>query len=62
MEEPRALVEGAFVAVDKRINVTISIGAGCLREGMEIADLYRYADEMLYQAKHRSQQGLSLRI
>jgi diguanylate cyclase (GGDEF)-like protein len=31
--------------------VTISIGAGCLRDGMEIADLYRCADEMLYQAK-----------
>jgi len=51
-EELRALVEAyAFVAEDKRINVTISIGAGSLGEGMEMADLYRRADEMLYQAK-----------
>ena len=51
-EELRALVEAhAFVAEDKRINVTISIGVGCLGDGMDIADLYRCADEMLYQAK-----------
>ena len=41
----------SFVAEDKRISVTISIGVGCLCEGMEIADLYRSADEKLYQAK-----------
>jgi diguanylate cyclase (GGDEF)-like protein len=51
-EELRALVEAhAFVADDKRISVTVSIGAGCLGEGMDTADLYRRADEMLYQAK-----------
>jgi two-component system cell cycle response regulator len=51
-EELRALVEAhAFVADDKRINVTVSIGAGCLGEGMDIAGLYGRADEMLYQAK-----------
>ena len=51
-EELRALVEAhAFVAEDKRINVTISIGAGCLADGMDMAGLYRRADEMLYQAK-----------
>jgi len=51
-EELRALVEAhAFVADDKRINVTISIGAGCLDDSMDIAGLYRRADEMLYQAK-----------
>jgi PleD family two-component response regulator len=31
--------------------VTISVGAGSLAEGMDLADLYRCADEMLYQAK-----------
>lgn len=51
-EELRALVEAhAFVAEDKRISVTVSIGAGCLKEGMDLADLYRSADEMLYKAK-----------
>jgi len=51
-EELRAMVEAyAFVAEDKRINVTISIGAGSLGEGMDMADLYRRADEMLYEAK-----------
>ena len=51
-EELRALVEShAFVADDKKIRVTISIGVGCLQEGMEVADLYRSADEMLYKAK-----------
>lgn len=51
-EELRALVEAhAFVAEDKHIRVTISIGAGTLQEGMTLADLYRCADEMLYKAK-----------
>jgi len=51
-EELRALVEAhAFVADDKRISVTVSIGAGALGEDMSAADLYRRADEMLYQAK-----------
>jgi PleD family two-component response regulator len=31
--------------------VTISIGAGALEPGMSVADLYRSADEMLYEAK-----------
>ena len=51
-EELRALVEAhAFVADDKRISVTVSIGAGALGDEMSMADLYRRADEMLYQAK-----------
>ncbi|HKU13686.1 MAG TPA: GGDEF domain-containing protein [Steroidobacteraceae bacterium] len=51
-EELRALVEAhAFVADDKRISVTISIGAGALADGMQMEDLYRSADEMLYRAK-----------
>ena len=41
----------AFVADDKRISVTVSIGAGALGDDMSMADLYRRADEMLYQAK-----------
>jgi two-component system, cell cycle response regulator len=51
-EDLRSLVEShAFVTEDKQICVTISIGAGTLREGMSSADLYQCADEMLYQAK-----------
>jgi two-component system, cell cycle response regulator len=51
-EELRALVEShVFVAEDKRISVTISIGASCLSAGMGVAELYRGADEMLYKAK-----------
>jgi diguanylate cyclase (GGDEF)-like protein len=51
-EELRALVEAhAFVADEKKIRVTVSVGAGCLQEGMTLADLYRTADEMLYKAK-----------
>jgi two-component system cell cycle response regulator len=51
-EELRALVEShVFVAEDKRISVTVSIGASCLAAGMEPVDLYRSADEMLYKAK-----------
>jgi two-component system cell cycle response regulator len=51
-EELRALVEAhAFVADDQRISVTVSIGAGCLGAGMDLTDLYRRADEMLYRAK-----------
>lgn len=51
-EELRALVEAhAFVAENKNIRVTVSIGVGALQEGMTLADLYRSADEMLYKAK-----------
>jgi len=51
-EELRALVEAhAFVAEDKDIRVTVSVGAGCLKDGMTLPDLYRAADEMLYKAK-----------
>lgn len=51
-EDLRALVEAhAFVAEDKDIRVTISVGAGVLQQGMVVADLYRTADEMLYKAK-----------
>jgi two-component system cell cycle response regulator len=51
-EELRALVAGAsFLAESHEIKVTISIGAGALRDGMRAPDLYQAADEMLYQAK-----------
>jgi diguanylate cyclase (GGDEF)-like protein len=51
-EDLRSLVEAhAFVAEDKNIRVTISVGAGTLQDGMNLADLYRAADEMLYKAK-----------
>lgn len=51
-EELRALVEAhSFVAEDKQLRVTISIGAGALQDGMQSSDLYRRADQMLYRAK-----------
>jgi two-component system cell cycle response regulator len=51
-EELRALVEAhAFVAEDKNIRVTISVGVGTLQDDMALADLYKNADEMLYRAK-----------
>jgi two-component system, cell cycle response regulator len=51
-EELRALVEGyAFFSEDKEIRVTMSAGVGALREGMQPDDLYRAADEKLYEAK-----------
>jgi two-component system, cell cycle response regulator len=51
-EDLRALVEThAFVAEDKNIRVTMSVGAGVLTDDMTMADLYRSADEMLYKAK-----------
>lgn len=51
-EDLRSLVEAhAFVAEDKNIRVTISVGVGSLEEGMTMDELYRRADEKLYQAK-----------
>jgi two-component system cell cycle response regulator len=51
-EDLRSLVEAhAFVAEDKNIRVTISVGVGSLEEGMTMDELYRSADEKLYQAK-----------
>ncbi len=51
-EDLRALVEShAFVSDDKRIKVTISLGVGALQPAMQSSDLYRSADQMLYQAK-----------
>jgi len=51
-EDLRALVEAhAFVAEDKNIRVTISVGASALQDDMAMADLYRGADDMLYRAK-----------
>ena len=63
-EELRALVEAhAFVAEDKRINVTISIGAGCLRRrhGDRGPVPPRGRDALPGEA-HGSKQGVSLRI
>ena len=51
-EELRALVEAhAFVAEDKNIRVTISVGVGTLTDDMAMGDFYKSADEMLYRAK-----------
>ena len=51
-EELRKLVETyAFSAENREVRVTISIGASSLNEGMQAADLYRTADEKLYEAK-----------
>jgi two-component system, cell cycle response regulator len=51
-EELRKLVETyAFSAENREVRVTISIGASSLDEGMQAADLYRTADEKLYEAK-----------
>ena len=51
-EELRKLVETyAFSAENREVRVTISIGASSLGEGMQAADLYRTADEKLYEAK-----------
>lgn len=51
-EEMRALVEAhAFLAEGQPVRVTISVGAASLRPGMGVADLYRAADDMLYEAK-----------
>jgi diguanylate cyclase (GGDEF)-like protein len=51
-EELRALVEAhAFVSEEREVHVTISVGAAMLRDDMHLHDLYRAADEMLYQAK-----------
>ena len=51
-EELRALVEEhAFVSDDREVRVTISVGVAALGEDMQVLDLYRAADEMLYEAK-----------
>jgi diguanylate cyclase (GGDEF)-like protein len=51
-EELRKLVETySFVADNREVRATISIGAASLEDGMKPADLYRRADEKLYQAK-----------
>ena len=62
-EELRALVEAhAFVAEDKRINVTVSIGAGCLerRDGHRRPVPARGRDAVSGEA-HGSEQSVSLR-
>jgi two-component system cell cycle response regulator len=59
-EELRALVEAhAFVAEDKNIRVTISVGVGTLQDDMALADLYKSADEMLYRAKRTGRNRVS---
>jgi two-component system cell cycle response regulator len=40
-----------FNAEGKDIRVTVSIGVGCLRPDMTMEQLYKAADDMLYQAK-----------
>jgi diguanylate cyclase (GGDEF)-like protein len=51
-EELRALVEAhAFIADQREVHVTISIGAACLSDELQADGLYKSADDMLYQAK-----------
>lgn len=51
-EELRAMVAAhSFNAEGKEIHVTISIGAACLVPSMTMEQLYKGADEKLYQAK-----------
>jgi diguanylate cyclase (GGDEF)-like protein len=51
-ESLRAMVEAhAFAIEAQRASVTISIGLATLRPDMQVHDLYRAADERLYEAK-----------
>ncbi len=51
-EDLRALVAShPFVAEKNVIEVTISVGVSALGGGMDALDLYRHADEKLYEAK-----------
>jgi diguanylate cyclase (GGDEF)-like protein len=51
-EELRAMVAAhAFSAEGKEIRVTVSIGVACLAPAMTMDQLYKGADEKLYQAK-----------
>jgi two-component system cell cycle response regulator len=51
-EELRAMVAAhSFNAEGKEIRVTVSIGAACLIPNMTTEQLYKGADEKLYQAK-----------
>jgi len=51
-EELRVMVAShSFNAEGKEIRVTVSIGAACLLPDMEMEQLYKGADEKLYQAK-----------
>jgi diguanylate cyclase (GGDEF)-like protein len=51
-DELRSLVaEHPFTAEGKDIRVTVSIGAACLQADMTMEQLYKRADDMLYQAK-----------
>lgn len=59
-EELRELVAAhTFAANDREVRVTISIGLACLRQGMQPDDLYRRADEMLYEAKRGGRNRVS---
>lgn len=51
-EELRALIAAhSFVAEERALQVTISIGVATLADGMQPDDLYKSADELLYEAK-----------
>ncbi len=51
-EDLRSLVAAhPFVADENTIEVTISVGVGALEKGMAPEDLYKRADEKLYEAK-----------
>jgi two-component system, cell cycle response regulator len=41
-----------FPVESKRLSVTVSIGVAVMVPGMQRTDLYRAADQLLYQAKH----------
>ena len=52
-EELRAVVANhAFVAEDKEVRVTISVGCAAARPMSTVESLYQAADEKLYEAKH----------
>jgi diguanylate cyclase (GGDEF)-like protein len=60
-EELRALVEShAFMSDEQEIRLTISVGVSALQEGMQLEDLYRAADEMLYKAKRTGRNRVCL--
>jgi two-component system, cell cycle response regulator len=51
-EELRATVQAhSFSAEGKEVRITVSIGASCLVSGMTIEQLYKRADDKLYEAK-----------
>ncbi len=60
-DELRSLVAGhSFSSDGKEIRVTVSIGAACLKPDMTMDQLYKCADDMLYQAKRTGRNKVCL--